>query len=102
MVYLMNKIAERELHVARYYMRREAFIAALNRAKYVIENYPESVHQEEALVIKISAYKNLGINDLAEDTKRVLKLNFPNSQFHQKENKGDDEKSWWIFWDILD
>jgi len=102
MVYLMNKIAERELHVARYYMRREAFIAALNRAKYVIENYPESVHQEEALVIKISAYKNLGINDLADDTKRVLNLNFPNSQFHQKEKKGNDEKSWWIFWDILD
>jgi len=104
MTYLMNKIAEKELYVARYYMRRDAFIAALNRAKYVLENYPETVHQEEALIIKISAYKNLGINDLASDTQRVLQLNFPNSEFNKDrkttKNKSD-EKTWWKFWDIL-
>lgn len=72
MTYLMNKISERELHVARYYMRREAYIGALNRAKYVLENYPQSVHQEEALVITISAYNKLGIKDLAADTKGFL------------------------------
>ena len=104
MTYLMNKIAEKELYVARYYMRRDAFIAALNRAKYVLEKYPETVHQEEALIIKISAYKNLGINDLASDTQRVLQLNFPNSEFNKDrkttKNKSD-EKTWWKFWDIL-
>jgi outer membrane protein assembly factor BamD len=104
MTYLMNKIAEKELHVARYYMRRDAFIAALNRAKYVLENYPETAHQEEALIIIISAYKNLGINDLASDTQRVLKINFPNSEFNQDREtikNNSDEKTWWKFWDIL-
>ena len=98
----MNKIAERELFVARYYMKREAFIASLNRAKYVLENYPETVHQEEALVIQISAYKNLGINDLAMDSKRVLDLNFPDSRFAKQKNDNKSEKNWWEFWDILD
>lgn len=102
MTYLMNKIAERELYVARYYMKKEAYLAAINRAKFVLDNYPQSVHQEEALVIKISAYENLGIDDLASDTKRVLDLNFPDSRFNQKNNRNDDKKSWWKFWDILD
>ena len=102
MVYLMNKISERELHVARYYMRREAFIAALNRAKYVLEKYPESVHQEEALVIQISAYRNLGITDLADDTKRVLELNFPDTKQKMKINGLNSEKKWWEFWNIID
>lgn len=101
MTYLMNKIAERELHVARYYMRREAFIAAANRCKYVLDNFPETVHQEEALVIQISAYRNLGLQDLAENNKRVLELNFPNSQFSPKNiSSRDDEKKWWEFWDL--
>jgi|TARA_B110000285_G_scaffold39155_1_gene42642 outer membrane protein assembly factor BamD len=101
MTYLMNKISERELHVARYYMRREAYIGALNRAKYVLENYPQSVHQEEALVITISAYNKLGIKDLAADTKRVLDLNFPDTVFN-KQKQTSDESAWWEFWDIID
>ena len=99
MTYLMNKISERELYVARYYMKKNAYLAALNRAKYVLETYPQSVHQEEALVIQISAYKSLGINDLAEDTKRVLILNYPESNFNKQ--KSNDEKNWWEFWDII-
>jgi len=103
MTYLMNKIAERELYVARYYMRKEAFVAALNRAKYVIETYPDSIHQKEALIIKISAYRNLGMNDLADDTKRVLSLNYPDLKINQnKKNKENEEKNWWEFWGILD
>ena len=102
MIYLMNKISERELYVARYYMRKKAFLSALNRAKYVLENYPNSSHQEEALVIQISAYKNLGINDLANDTKRVLELNFPNSRSLNNNPKKEDEKNWWEIWDIFD
>jgi outer membrane protein assembly factor BamD len=99
MTYLMNKICERELHVARYYMSRDVYVAALNRAKYVLENYPQSVHQEEALVISVSAYNKLGIYDLENDAKRVLDLNFPESSFSkQKKNKKSD--NWWKFWDI--
>ena len=99
MTYLMNKISERELYVARYYMKKKAFLAALNRAKYVLENYPDSSHQEEALVIQISAYRNLGIDDLAEDSIRVLNLNYPNSHFLKSVNK-EEEKNWWEFWDL--
>ena len=101
MVYLMNKISEKELYVARYYMRKKAYLAALNRAKYVLENYPQSTHQEEALTIQISAYKNLGIEDLANDTKRVLDLNFSDSSFNKAKQKINDEKKWWEFWDIF-
>jgi len=101
MTYLMNKIAERELYVSRFYMRKKAYLAALNRAKYVIENYPQSIHQEEALIIQISAYKNLGIDDLANDVKRVLELNFPQSSFNKANINIEDEKNWWEFWDIF-
>ena len=101
MTYLMNKISERELHVARYYMKRDAFVAALNRSKYVLENYPQSVHQEEALVISVSAYNKLGIYDLEKDVKRVLELNFPDSDFGKQKKKVDVDK-WWKFWDIID
>ena len=72
MTYLMNKISEYELHVARFYMRRAAYVAALNRAKFVIENYNQSIHQEEALVLMVSCYEHLGIEDLRKDTERVL------------------------------
>jgi outer membrane protein assembly factor BamD len=101
MTYLMNKISERELYVARFYMKKKAFLAALNRAKYVLENYPQSAHQEEALVIQFSAYKNLGIDDLAEDTKRVLDLNFPNRRSTDSQTK-EDENHWWEVWDVID
>jgi outer membrane protein assembly factor BamD len=97
----MNKISERELLVARYYMKRDAFVAALNRSKYVLENYPQSVHQEEALVISVSAYNKLGIYDLEKDVKRVLELNFPDSDFGKQKKEVDVDK-WWKFWDIID
>ena len=100
MTYLMNKICERELFVARYYMKRGAYVAALNRSKYVLEKFPETIHQEEALVISISAYNKLGIYDLEKDTKRVLDLNFPESNFNI-EKKETDTGDWWKFWDII-
>jgi len=100
MTYLMNKIAERELYVARFYMRKKAYLAAINRAKYVIENYSQSIHQEEALIIMISGYRSLGITDLANDTKKVLDLNYPDSQLLKNNINKIDEKNWWEFWDF--
>ena len=100
MSYLMNKIAERELHVARYYMKKHAYVAALNRAKYVLENYRQSVHQEEALVIQISAYENLGIEDLKKDTERVLEKNYPKSKFQEQKSSGK-KRDWWRFWESI-
>ena len=98
MTYLMNKIAERELYVARYYMKRKAYVAALNRAKYVLETYRQSMHQEEALVISISAYDHLGIQDLKKDTERILEKNYPASEF-KKQKSTAPKKDWWRFWE---
>jgi len=77
MVYLRNNLAQHEIYVARYYLRRHAYVAALNRAKYVIESLPQSSEIPAALDIMITAYRALGLDDLALDTKRVLALNYP-------------------------
>ena len=98
MIYLKNKLADHELHVARHYMKVKAYVAALNRAKYVIESYPDSNFVEEALVIIISAYDNLGMNDLKEDNLRILKQNYPNSSMFTK-GKDTKKQDWWKFWD---
>jgi outer membrane protein assembly factor BamD len=100
MTYLMNKISEYELHVARFYMRRAAYVAALNRAKFVIENYNQSVHQEEALVLMISCYEHLGIEELRKDTERVLERNYPNTKFNAQKII-ERKREWWRFWDSL-
>jgi len=100
MTYLMNKISEYELHVARFYMKRQAYIAALNRAKFVIENYNQSIHQEEALVLMVSCYEHLGIEDLRRDTERVLNQNYPNTKFDAQKIT-NRKAEWWRFWDSL-
>jgi outer membrane protein assembly factor BamD len=101
MVYLSNSLAEHELHVARYYMKRQAYVAALNRAKYVLEYYPQSTSLEEALVIMISAYDLLGMEDLKTDTLRVFKTNYPDSPMLATKGVPSDERIWWKFWESL-
>lgn len=100
MTYLVNTLANHELHVARYYMKRQAYVAALNRAKYVLEYYPDSTANEEALVIIISAYDLLGMEDLKQDSLRVLEANYPQSQMLGK-GVPTDNKVWWKFWESL-
>ena len=77
MVYLRNYLARHEIHVARYYMKLQAYVAAANRGKFIIENYPQAPVVPEALGILVSAYEHLGLDDLAEQTRQVLKLNPP-------------------------
>ncbi len=100
MAYLVNTLAEHELHVARYYMKRQAYLAAINRCKYVLEKYPDSPSQEEALVIMVSAYDLMELEDYKQDTLRVLKQNYPQSRFVNG-NVPKDEKVWWKFWEGL-
>jgi len=76
-VYLRNRLAQHEVNVAHYYMRRGAYVAAANRGKYVIENYPRTPAMPEALLMMAKAYKVLELNDLSEDALRVLELNYP-------------------------
>lgn len=77
MVYLRNQLARYEIHVADYYLRRGAYVAAANRAKYVLERYPQSTAVPDALAIMAKAYMKLELDGLAEDALRVLKLNYP-------------------------
>ncbi|MCP4598353.1 outer membrane protein assembly factor BamD [Neptuniibacter sp.] len=77
MVYLKNRLAAYEVHVGRYYIKREAFVAAANRGRYVIENMQETPAVPDALALMIEAYTLLGQQDLAADAQSVLNQNFP-------------------------
>ena len=100
MVYLVNSLSQHEMHVARYYMKRQAYLAALNRAKYVLEYYPNSASVEEALVVSISAYDYMDLTDLKDDTMRILKTNYPQNPMVLGKAT-EDEKVWWKFWESL-
>ena len=78
MVFLKNRLAAYENHVADYYLRRGAYVAAVNRAKSALEEYNGAVGNAESLQIMAAAYEELGMTDLAADARRVLALNFPN------------------------
>jgi len=79
MRYLVNALAFHEVHVARYYMKRGAYVAAANRAQYALKNYPEAPAQEEALLIMVQAYDALDMPELRNDAERILRRNFTNS-----------------------
>lgn len=80
MVHLRNLLARHEILAADYYMRRGAWVAAANRAKYVIENYQQTPSVADAASILVTAYRQMNINDLAGDAEQVLKLNYPERQ----------------------
>lgn len=77
LVFLRNKLAEHELQVADYYYRRGAYIAVINRCQYLLEEYQGAPSMPEALVLMVKAYRKLDVHDLAEDTLRILQLNYP-------------------------
>jgi outer membrane protein assembly factor BamD len=95
MAYLVNALASNEVHVARYYMRRGAFVAAANRAQFALTTYPQAPATEEALVILVKAYDSLKMTDLRDDAERVLKKNYPNSKYLSGGSAG---KPWWQIW----
>jgi outer membrane protein assembly factor BamD len=76
MVFLRNRLADYENHVADYYVRRGAYVAAVNRAKYALEHYPEAPQLERTLQLLVTAYDQLGMADLAADARRVLRQTF--------------------------
>jgi len=81
MANLHNALAMHEIYVADYYMRREAYVAVVNRGKYVLEQYPRTPAIEHALGLMMLAYERMGIDDLSADSRRVLTLNFPGSDY---------------------
>jgi len=80
MIAVRNRMAELELHAARYYITREAYIAANNRARYVIENYPSSPVVEEAIIILAETFRIMDIKKGSQDAVALLRTNFPDSE----------------------
>lgn len=77
LVHLRNRLAKYEIYVAQYYLKRDAYVAALNRGKYVLENFNQTPSVADALVVMIKAYRKMDMTTLADDTMRVLTLNAP-------------------------
>ncbi|PKO55688.1 MAG: outer membrane protein assembly factor BamD [Betaproteobacteria bacterium HGW-Betaproteobacteria-21] len=96
MQYLVNSLAAHEVHVARYYYRRGAYVAAANRAQAAITSYPQAPANEEALFLLVKSYDAMGMNDLRDDADRVLRKNFPDSVYFAGGPK--DNRPWWQLW----
>jgi len=77
MIYLREELAQHEVGIGIFYLRRNAYVAAANRGQYVIVNFPQSSHDGDALALMAEAYKRLGDTKLSDDAKRVLAQNYP-------------------------
>ena len=97
MNYIVNSLAAYEVHVARYYFRRGAFVAAANRAQQAVQEFQQSPSSEEALVILAQSYDRLGLTQLRDDAERILKTNFPNSAFAEG-GTTSRKAPWWQLW----
>jgi len=97
MGYIINALAEYELHVARYYFRRQAYLAAANRAQLAVREYPQTPAVEEALYIMAASYDRLGLEQLRVDAERVLTQNYPATRYI-KNGVRVPERAWWQFW----
>lgn len=81
MLHIKDRLARYEIAIARFYMRRQAYVAAANRGRYVIEHFPDTTQVKDALEIMVSSYEQLGLDDLRLNAMKTLKLNFPDSDF---------------------
>lgn len=97
MRYIINSLAQYEVHVARYYFSRGAYVAAIDRAQSALADYRDAPANEEALYILVRSYDALGMPQLRDDAKRVLDKNFPNSEYLTKGFKPKEEP-WWKLW----
>lgn len=97
MKYLVNAMAQYDLHVAKYYFRRGAYLAAANRAQLAITSYQDAPAMEEALYLLYQSYDKMGLIKLRDDTKRVFDKNYPHSAIAHPSAK---KTAWWKFWSI--
>jgi len=95
MVFLRNRLADYEVHVAEYYLRRGAFVAAAQRSKGAIEQYDGAPAIREALAILIESYDRMGLKELAQQSRTVYQANY---QDDVRQAQADVHKSWWQFW----
>lgn len=97
MTYIVNSLAEYEVHVARYYFKRGAYLAAINRAQSALTDYREVPALEEAVFILMKSYDALGMNDLRDDAKRILQTSYPKGEFVTNGFRAVTNP-WWKVW----
>lgn len=97
MNYIVNSLASYEVHVARYYYRRGAYVAAANRAQQAVNEFQHSPAVEEALYIMALSYDKLALPQLRDDAQRVLTQNFPESRF-VRSGFAEPDRRWWQLW----
>lgn len=97
MRYTVNALAQYDVHVARYYYTRGAYVAAISRAQQAVADYRDAPALEEALYILVQSYDKLDMTALRDDARRVLDQNYPNSQYLARGFRGPD-KPWWQLW----
>jgi len=98
MRYLVNSLAAYEVHVASYYFRRGAYVAAANRAQQAVTEFQQSPATEEALFIMVQSYEKLGLLELRDDADRVLARNYPNTKLYETGLGGTKPRRWWQIW----
>ncbi len=94
MVFLRNRVAEHENHIARYYFERGAYAAALNRAAYTLQVFDGAPTSPETLRIMVESYRKLGMYDLADDAERILVASYPGA----KKPAPAEDDPWYRFW----
>ncbi len=94
MIYLRDRLANYDVHVADYYMRRRAYVGAVRRANECIEQFDGAPAVQQALQIMIAGYDKLGLKERAAETREVYQLNFPNS----REKYTEQTHHWWKLW----
>jgi outer membrane protein assembly factor BamD len=97
MTFIVNSLADYEVHVARYYYRRGAYVAAASRAQHAVSEFQSSPASEEALHIMVQSYDKLELPVLRDAAERVLRQNYPQSGYLSGAT-GERAKSWWKFW----
>lgn len=97
MTYVVNSLAQYEVHVARYYLSRGAYLAAINRAQAALKDYVDAPALEEALYILVRSYDALGMTQLRDDATRVMRASYPDSTYLAQGFK-PKASSWWKLW----
>ena len=97
MTYIVDSLAQYEVHVARYYFSRGAYVAAINRAQSALSDYQDVPALEQALFIMVRSYDALGMTQLRDDTRRVMEKNYPRSDYLARGFKSSQEP-WWKVW----
>ena len=98
MAYIKNSLARSNVYVARHYFNRGAYVAAVNRAQITVNEYRDVPAVEEALFIMVQSYDRLGLEQLRDDTRRVLEKTYPDSVLLNPERAAAAKKPWWKLW----